>query len=183
MLSELPDNHDIGHLVGILSKLSRFGTALDIGAHRGIWTAQMVNRFDNVIAFEPTSRYRQITDKAKVYNLAVGDKIGLVSMRDGHENTGQSHVIQGDEINIITIDSLKLTDVDFIKIDVEGMEHNVISGAINTIKKYLPAVMIEENGLCERYGHKWGDAGRLLESMGYRESGRWNKDYLYMWAK
>lgn len=180
MLKDLPDNHDIGHLQGILSKLSKFGTALDIGAHRGIWTAHLVNHFDHVMAFEPTERYQQITDKAEVYNVAVGDKIGLVKMQAGHENTGQAHVVKGEEVQIITIDSLRLDAVDFIKIDVEGMEYEVITGGLKTIARFRPAIMIEENGLCERYGHKWGDAGRLLESMGYIEVGKWNKDHLYM---
>lgn len=180
MLKDLSDNHDMDHLVGILSNLVRFGTALDIGAHRGIWTNHLVDRFEYVIAFEPTDRADLITDKAKVYKLAVGDKIGLVKMRDGTQNTGQTHVVQGDEVNIITIDSLELDGVDFIKIDVEGMEFEVITGSINTITKYSPAIMIEENGLCERYGHKWGDAGKLLESIGYTEIDKWNKDHLYM---
>lgn len=180
MLKDLPDNHDIGHLQGILAKLSQFGTALDIGAHRGIWTAHLANHFDHVMAFEPTERHLKITDKAEVFNVAVGDRLGFVTMKQGHENTGQAHVIQGEEVQLITIDSLQLSAVDFMKIDVEGMEFEVITGAASTLARFKPAVMIEENGLCERYGHKWGDAGRLLDSMGYIEVGKWNKDHLYM---
>ena len=42
-----------------------------------------------------------------------------------------------------TLDSLK-TSPDFIKIDVEGSERHVLKGAMKTIKKYKPTIMIEE---------------------------------------
>lgn len=47
------------------------------------------------------------------------------------------------EILYISIDSLNLNNIDFIKIDVEGMEINVLQGAIKSIKQFSPILQIE----------------------------------------
>ena len=43
----------------------------------------------------------------------------------------------------ITIDSLDLPGCDFLKIDVEGMELQVLQGAEETIRKYQPVIYAE----------------------------------------
>ena len=47
------------------------------------------------------------------------------------------------EVPMITLDSVKLTHVDFIKIDVEGMELDVLRGAAKLLKKHCPMMLIE----------------------------------------
>ena len=47
------------------------------------------------------------------------------------------------EVEVITIDSLKLERLDFLKIDVEGMEVEVLTGAAASIEKFKPPLMIE----------------------------------------
>lgn len=51
---------------------------------------------------------------------------------------------QGYEVPLIRIDSLKKSHVDLIKIDVEGMEEEVIIGAIETLKLSKPILFIEK---------------------------------------
>jgi FkbM family methyltransferase len=51
----------------------------------------------------------------------------------------------GEAIKIITLDSLNLPGLDFIKIDVEGAEGLVIQGGAETIKKYKPVIFFEHN--------------------------------------
>lgn len=46
-------------------------------------------------------------------------------------------------VQLKTIDALGLSRVDFIKIDVEGMEVEVLTGAMQTISRCKPAMMIE----------------------------------------
>jgi FkbM family methyltransferase len=47
------------------------------------------------------------------------------------------------DVNIITLDSLNLENVSFMKIDVEGHEVQVIKGAMQTIEKYKPVMIVE----------------------------------------
>ena len=46
-------------------------------------------------------------------------------------------------VQVVSIDSLKLSRIDFIKIDVEGMELAVLTGAIEAVKQHRPAMLIE----------------------------------------
>ena len=62
----------------------------------------------------------------------------------------------------MTLDSLGLARVDLIKIDVEGMEMNVLAGAAALIGRHRPAMVVE---------HIKTDAEKLrrwLEALDYR---------------
>jgi FkbM family methyltransferase len=47
-------------------------------------------------------------------------------------------------IRKMTLDDLNLPRADFIKIDIEGMEMEALSGARETIRKYRPILLIEK---------------------------------------
>jgi FkbM family methyltransferase len=47
------------------------------------------------------------------------------------------------EVNLITLDSLCLESLDFMKIDVEGYEPYVLEGANKSIKKFMPIIVLE----------------------------------------
>lgn len=49
------------------------------------------------------------------------------------------------EIPLCTIDSFNFERVDFIKIDVEGMEEDVFDGALSTIEKLKPIIFFEHS--------------------------------------
>jgi len=51
----------------------------------------------------------------------------------------------GESVRMITIDSLNLSDCDFMKIDVEGFEPYVLLGAMETIDKFSPNISFESN--------------------------------------
>ena len=50
---------------------------------------------------------------------------------------------EGEPVEVITIDSLDLPGCNFFKIDVEGMELQVLRGAEGTIRKYRPIIYTE----------------------------------------
>ncbi|MNT11699.1 hypothetical protein D3C72_1465930 [compost metagenome] len=49
------------------------------------------------------------------------------------------------QIKLITLDSLNLPRVDFIKMDVEGMEVAALLGAEKTIQKFRPLLFVEND--------------------------------------
>jgi FkbM family methyltransferase len=65
-------------------------------------------------------------------------------------------------INQITVDGLKLERIDFIKIDVEGMELSVLSGAMETILAHRPILLVEIIKTDKVELH------RILTEIGYR---------------
>lgn len=66
---------------------------------------------------------------------------GLVKAKEGEDN-----------ISIIGIDSLNLSQLDFIKLDIQGMEYDSLIASENTIKKYNPILFLEI-GICS--ASKW----------------------------
>ena len=52
---------------------------------------------------------------------------------------------EGEEVEVITIDSLKLSACDFIKVDVEGMELPVLQGVAENLRKYRPILYVEND--------------------------------------
>ena len=67
------------------------------------------------------------------------------------------------------LDDFELKNVDFIKVDVEGYEYFVISGAIETITRCRPVIIVEQKAGFERYGLSDKQAVALLKSLGYVE--------------
>ncbi|MDM7975230.1 MULTISPECIES: FkbM family methyltransferase [Thalassospira] len=181
-LKDLPDHHDMAHLKGALKFVKNWRTAIDGGAHRGIFTTVLCDRFDTVHAFEPTDLCQKIDPRAIVCQSALGALQGCCSMQSGAENTGQTHVTLGEGTEIARLDQFDIADVDFIKLDVEGYEWFALLGAMRTILRDRPVVMIEENGLCQRYGVAPFAANRLMEEWGARCVARYNKDYVFAWA-
>ena len=72
------------------------------------------------------------------------------------------------------IDSFNLKNVTFIKYDIEGYELKALKGSEQTIKKYNPVIVIEQNR-----GNSFPQ--ELLESWGYKCKGIdkvFNQDYI-----
>ncbi|MBO4852220.1 MAG: FkbM family methyltransferase [Schwartzia sp.] len=79
---------------------------------------------------------------------------------------------EGEPVEQITIDSLDLPRCDFFKIDVEGMELQVLRGAEKTIRKYQPVIYTEADRQ-----EKNGALFAYLRSLGYRLY--WHEPPLY----
>jgi FkbM family methyltransferase len=62
----------------------------------------------------------------------------------------------------VTLDGLRIPRLDLLKMDVEGMEGQVVKGAAGLIKKYRPVIQMEM--IKDRFGGK-----ELLLQMGYKE--------------
>lgn len=183
-LQDIPDDWQHGDVLKALGFVKQFDLAIDCGAHRGVITRLLVPRFRYVVAIEPSDLADMITG-AEVIKACVGDQPGECAMADGKYNTGQRHVVAGAGYSVITLDSLNLAP-DFIKLDVEGMEWHALKGGEQTIKRYKPVIMLEENELNRRYGVADGEPGRLLQSWGARRvlvtRQGLDEDWIYAWS-
>jgi FkbM family methyltransferase len=138
-----------------MSKIINRRTALDLGANLGIMSYRMVSDFEHVHAFEPLFydhlKLNISANNFTVHPFAAGDIEKSVTMRIGRWHSGGSNIIDSDysdskdyrNVKVITIDSYNFKNVDFIKIDVEKYEFNVLMGASNTIKKNRPIMLVE----------------------------------------
>lgn len=130
---------------------------LDIGAHVGIWSKRLSRDFDNVICFEPLQKHIDCHKKnceelnnITLHDYALSDGENVTEMVTRDFNSGMSSLLNrkfkdGTKVVIKTktLDSFDLPKMDFIKMDVEGYEKEVIAGGKNTILKYFPKIYIE----------------------------------------
>jgi FkbM family methyltransferase len=87
---------------------------------------------------------------AMTYPFALGDKqgVGSITISDYEKpgNFGAASIVPaGALIKIETIDSFKLPACHLIKIDVEGFEVKVITGALETIRRCRPILYVEND--------------------------------------
>lgn len=162
--------------------IRQFEHAVDIGANCGIWTRVMARCFPLVSAFEPSPEAiecfwlnnptREMTDDRSqviLQTVALGEASGKLRLHTKLRSSGFTRMDpEGDfEVEVRTLDSFNLPRVDFIKIDVEGWEHPVVKGAIETIRKYRPLMIVEQKpDNAERHGFKRYGAVNLLKKLG-----------------
>ena len=132
--------------------------ALDIGAHVGIWTRRLAVNFCRVIAFEPLSKHIECHIKnceglehIELHQVALSNRENFNYMVTKDNNSGMSTLLDKtfnkplpkELVETRTLDSYNLPKIDFIKMDVEGWEEQVLEGATETILKYRPRMYIE----------------------------------------
>lgn len=136
-------------------------SVIDVGANIGNHTVFFRKFIANqVIAIEPNNLvlpylYENIRNnecEVQVIDKAVGNKFGkgeLIIVNEtnmGMAKIDKSNLDNASGVDIITLDSLdnELTNsLSIIKIDVEGMEYEVILGAESLITKYKPEIFAE----------------------------------------
>ena len=145
--------------------VKQFRTYIDIGAHDGDTCIEFVNTFQRVYAFEPNPESIQlIPDTIKKFPFALGNKreeLVLTIPDNGYNDNRHGSIVRHVSglkqysVSVRTLDGFEFKEVDLIKIDVEGMELQVLEGAIHTIQKWKPVVLFENKR--SRYNEKLVD--------------------------
>jgi FkbM family methyltransferase len=138
---------------------------LDVGANIGVYGLLAAKSTGcQVIACEPALdtfhtladnvRLNRLDDRIELHNAAVGDAEGILTLSVGQH--GLNHVVQGGGT---TVPQHRLDDITgdraprALKLDVEGYEMHVLRGAPRLLANpAFKVVMVEINGLIERYG-------------------------------
>lgn len=173
-----------------LSLCKKRRVAVDVGAHIGLWSFNLSHAFERVEAFEPVAVHREcftqnllVCDNVRLHACALGDKPGKVSIRTEPTSSGDSRVDGPGEIPMNTLDSYDFDNVDLIKIDTEGFELFVLRGAIATIAKCKPVVVVEQKpGHAQKYEVGEREAIPYLEGLGYRVAREMSGDFLMVAA-
>ncbi len=139
-------------------------TVIDVGAHIGIYTlkaAKSVGERGNVLSFEPDQRNFRLLKKnieingfrgVRIVNAALDKntvkKILHVTVDPLYTSLNPSiNTIEKIEINTITLDEVtemfKLNRIDWIKIDVEGRELEVLEGGKRAFANLVEKVIFE----------------------------------------
>lgn len=171
--------------------MDRRRTAIDVGAHIGLWSFNLAHWFEKVEAFEPVTAHREcwrlnmaaITEETSIlslYPFALGEREDMVTIHTSPTSSGDSWVKGRGTVPMKTIDSFGFTDVDFIKLDTEGYEEFILRGAAETIEQCRPVVIVEQKRdmATTRFGLKPLGAVKLLIGMGYKVVEEISGDYI-----
>jgi FkbM family methyltransferase len=197
MVSEMQADgtYQASHLHLAMTYVTDRSCAIDGGAHVGTWSRLMSGMFARVLAIEPSAD----THEALVANMAafncsnvemrrcaLGAAPGTVSMAPldpraaALKNTGARFVQDGSEIPRVTIDSLALPSLGFLKLDIEGSEPLALEGARETLQRCRPIVLFECKGFWRDRYHLPVDAPQqVLMRVGYRQLTVAGKDLIW----
>ena len=166
---------------------------VDVGAHIGTYTipiAKKVGEMGKVISFEPHPKSIDLLERNIALNqinnvvlkkLPVSDSKKKVLFRlskdpptSGIETDGKNeYVLEMEAIDLDTVLSEQnLTKIDWLKIDVEGKELDVLKGSKNILKKFSPKIIIE---MFNKETIK--ESIKILESEGYELKNLYGRYY------
>ncbi|TGB00739.1 FkbM family methyltransferase [Halobacillus salinus] len=158
---------------------------IDVGAYIGNHSVFFAKHCDSqVYSIEPNResfdllkknlQLNQVEDRTMVWNMGLGKESGKASLESfSDQNLGMSKLNRDDEglIHIETIDHLlaDLHRVDVMKVDVEGMELDVLQGAEATLKKHCPLLYIETTT-----PEHHNQIAKYLKNIGYQSDRQFN---------
>ena len=138
------------------------GTAIDAGANEGLFTYRLSTLYNRVHAFEinPSlaSRLRRlVSSNVSVYPIGLSSREGSDTLYTPHYHGRALYGWAGLEpwncptaerytesvVSVRRLDSFGFDDVSFVKVDVEGHELELLTGAQQTIRRNRPVVLIE----------------------------------------
>jgi FkbM family methyltransferase len=186
-------NYEKANVNFISSNCKRGMTFIDIGAHLGLMSviaAKLVGPEGSVLSFEPARNtfniFRKVismnglTEIVKPFEMAVSDRNTMVDfLIDENEGSNANSMVarpdrkaRSVQVRVISLDSFvienKINHVDFIKIDAEGVEIDVLKGASEVIRKFKPAIILAIHPrLIRNNGQMFEELLPLIRAMGY----------------
>ena len=128
-----------------LKYVEQWRVCLDIGSNIGQWTRPLAKRFESVVCFEPNPNFRECFKKNIQEKNVLLWPYGLSDKEHKAKQDFNSTVLHEEDgdIDCRTLDSFGLTNIDFVKIDVDGFEIPLLNGARETLSKNDPVINIE----------------------------------------
>lgn len=155
------------------------GVVVQAGGYCGVFPRLLSETFDRVYTFEPDPlnffclTLNCQTDNVVKAQAALYSSHSLINVRRTNAHNKGMNVIEhsaGSFIPSYRIDDLQLDRCDLIALDVEGCEHAILEGAIDTIYQHKPVVTVEDTNEKIVY---------LLSKVGYKEIAKVHRDTVY----
>lgn len=167
-------------------------TAIDIGANVGLWARDFCKIFKEVKLFEP---YKPNTECLKknleafnnfeIFEYALSNKNGVGELHINEKGLGAntlrsiSDITKKEEIQIMKLDNYDFQDVDYIKIDVQFHELEVIEGSIVTLQNNNPVLCIEAARRNEEELTYVKKFVKILENLNFKIVGQSGKELFF----
>jgi FkbM family methyltransferase len=157
----------------LLTRFKEGKAFVDVGANVGAYSLRAASRGMKVYGFEPhPGNVKVLRRNAEANHLSIDLFEYALGSSEGEVKLSKmgaiSRITEGDGIpvKIRTLDSFDLPAADLMKVDVEGHELEVLKGAMKTLERFHPQIVIEM--------HHWIGAESeaelfdILTDIGYR---------------
>lgn len=139
----------------ILKHIPNKRTFVDVGANIGIWSYPMIGKFEKIIGYEPSKQNieclrKNVGNGIEIRTKAVANFTGEADFHQAGKNCGDGKLCRPGIPSMYTVPVVKLDDeeisnIDLIKIDVQGWELEVLQGSTKILQKDRPWVIFEVN--------------------------------------
>jgi FkbM family methyltransferase len=167
-------------------------TAIDVGADMGYFSVLMstlVKDTGAVFSFEPIGwGYKRLKENCELnkcnnintYNFALYDSNGTSYMPDPHAVSmlAGNNSVKNDKSLVVELKvfddistRIGINKIDFVKIDCEGAELNILNGMKKNIEKYKPSVLAEVHfDKIKNIGYSGEDVLNFMAAHNYKHS-------------
>jgi FkbM family methyltransferase len=159
------------------------GVFLDVGASTGIYTLISSVKAQRVIPIEINPVSIEVIKKSVALNNLTNVDLSYLGFPLG-SGTGKfglppnrmdlsSHLVQGKGdgfMRALSLDELNLDQLDFIKVDIDGMEAKFLEGARETLTRLKPKIIIEFRKDTKEIGFE------ILEELNYELKESWGEE-------
>lgn len=165
----------------------KFDQCVDVGAHAGTYSILLSHNSDHVHAFEPTRHSFDILKalnlrNVTVHNLALGSQSGELEislLAVGGEtdfalatlrplDASEYEKVEKQKVRVAKFDEFEgeidFSRIDFVKIDVEGFEMQVLRGMTRLVESKKPTLLIE---IEERHNPRYREVFDYLRGLRY----------------
>jgi FkbM family methyltransferase len=157
-------------LVWVSQVLAKGMTFIDVGANMGVYSmfaSRLVGNSGTVVALEPSTRdFQRLAfhvglnnlERVRCFHVAASDDNGQAPLKvatnqhSGHNTFGAfawpnielaaEEIVQTRRLDAL-VSEQRLERVDLVKIDVEGHELRALKGAVETLARFRPRILIE----------------------------------------
>ena len=166
--------------------------AIDIGANIGFWGRDLCKEFNHCHFFEPFPQNIECLIKnleeynnKTIHPFALSDTIGEAELYFSPKAIGDSSLHKEDHltkkvyIQKKKLDDFELENIDYIKIDVQNHELEVLKGGAETLRSNDCLLCVESPRRNEEELMTFKKIKNFLHSLGFKKEGYMGKEFFF----
>ena len=168
----------------LMSHVESPGIMVQAGGNCGQYVRQFSQQFDTVYTFEPDPlNFLCLTlncgNNVIKTQACLGNDKNFVNI-NRKSDAGAIHVDGPGNVPTVRVDDMDLPGCDLIQLDIEGYEYFALQGAVNTIERYHPVIMVEcYEPWAQRYSVDKGMMDSFFKELKYKKVLGTDNDIVY----
>lgn len=179
----------------VIQYCSRHRVAVQAGGNVGVYPLKLIENFKRVLTFEPAQdnfqclkanieKFGTKADGVFAFQAALADSVCGAQLQLVEPTNCGTYRTTADaslpHVPTIVLDHFHLGECDLIWLDIEGFEHVALHGALETIKRCRPVIVLEVKDHCENYGRTREQVCQWVMEQGYFKADEAKDDLIFV---